>query len=422
MKNLKKRIKKSVMFLAAVLVIQSLCHFSSVNAGQAAHWFSQKGLSYQGKKLTSMCYITCYAMILKNLGIETDPVSVYVANGYSNYANHSKIGTAYNVDTSEKGSLSGLSVAKKKEKIRELLEEHPEGIIVGGCYSGSSYHYIVAIKADDKYIYFDDPAYETEDSGCCIKLENTWKLTWNNLSMYRIIKKNEVEVTKTATPAPATIEPTQTVNAATQTPVVSASVNPTATPAPTANSTNVKDYKVPVRSIYLKNPIMKGEDVKWVQAALYTLEYDILVDGSFGAKSKKTVKLYQKDNKLTVDGCVGSGTRKALIFSLNKKEIKESLKKVKKMSATNSEIASNNMYTSVISWKEQSAADGYQIVYADNADFKSKKQKKVSKNSVKLTKLSPNKTYYIKTRAYGMVDNVKVYGKYSSIIKVKVTK
>ena len=428
MKRLRKHLNKIIILMVSILSMQSLIHLPSVNAEHVTYWYSQKGLSYQGKTLTSMCYITCYAMILKNLGIDADPVGVYVANGCSNYANHSKIGAAYNVDTSEKGSLSGLSTSKKKEKIRGLLEEHPEGIIVGGCYSGSSYHYVVAVKADDEYIYFDDPAYGNKADGCCIKLDKTWKLTWSNLSMYRIIKKNST-ASKTTTPvkttAPAstaniTIAPTTVTAAPTMT--VTNTVKPTATPAPTKNSTNVKDYTVPKRSIYLKNPIMKGEDVKWVQAALYTLGYDIVVDGSFGSGSKKIVKTYQSDNKLTADGCVGSGTRKALISSLSIKEAKGKLKKVTKVTAVNSAVANNNTYSANISWKAQSVASGYQIVYADNENFKSKKQKKVTKNSAKLTKLVPNKTYYIKTRAYILVDNVKVYGKYSSVIKVKVAK
>ena len=423
----KKNLRKMIIVMVSILTIQSFHPLVWVNAESVAHWYSQKGLTYQGKNLTAMCYITCYAMILKNLGIEADPVDVYVANGCSNYANHSKIGTAYNVDTSEKGSLSGLSVEKKKEKIRQLLQSHPEGVIVGGCYSGSSYHYVVAIKADDNYIYFDDPAYATKADGCCIKLGSTWKLTWNNLSMYRIVKKNKKPIEQSKEPEttkePQITEKPETNPTSTQTPSPAVSTaEPVVTPKPTPNSTNVKDYQVPKRLIYLKNPIMTGEDVKWVQAALHTLGYQISVDGEFGKDSKKIVKLYQGDNKLEADGCVGSGTRAAMISSLDKKEIKVSLKKVSKVSAVNGKILENNTYETTVSWQGQSAAAGYQIVYADNEKFTSKKQKKVTKNSIKLTKLVPNKTYYIKVRAYGLSGKEKVYGKYSSVMKVKTEK
>lgn len=423
MNKLNKHMKRIIVLMVSILSIQSLSYLPSAHAENVTYWYSQKGLTYQGKTLTSMCYIACYAMILKNLGIDTDPVDVYVANGCSNYANHTKIGAAYGVDTSEKGDLSGLTTTKKKEQIRKLLAEHPEGIIVGGCYSGSSYHYVVAIKADDNYIYFDDPAYGTKAEGSCIKLANTWKLTWSNLSMYRIIRKNKNTAVQTTAPVATpkvTIVPT--TPAATSSADVINTVEPTATPAPTPNSTNVKDYTVPTRSIYLKNPIMKGEDVKWVQAALYTLGYDITIDGSFGNVSWKTVKTYQKTSKLTVDGCVGSATRKSLISSLGLLETRGNLTKLKKMSSVNGKVTSSNTYSTTISWTAQSSAQGYQVVYADNEDFESKSKKKVTKNSAKLTKLVPNKTYYIKARAYTVVGNVKVYGKYSSVIKVKVSK
>lgn len=414
MREFKKHTKKLVIALVVIVALQSLIQMSSVDAEQKTYWYSQKGLTYHGTALTSMCYITCYAMILKNLGLDADPISVYVANDYSNYANHNKIGTAYNVDTSDKGDLSTLTASEKKEKIRTLLKEHPEGIIVGGCYSGSSYHYIVAVKADDNNIYFDDPAYANESDGCCITLNKTWKLTWNNLSMYRIIKKNN-----TTTPASTEVVPTEIVPEADATPAPTTSIS---TPEPTPASTDINEYIIPTRTIYFTDPIMKGEDVKWVQAALYTLGYDISIDGSFGKSSKKTVKIYQSKNSLTSDGYVGSKTRKAILKSLEVKAAKEKLKKVTKMSAVTNKVLSSNIYSAVISWKKQTVADGYQVVYADNEKFASKITKNILKNRVKLTKLVPNNTYYIKTRAYTLVDGVKVYGKFSSVTKIKALK
>lgn len=78
-----------------------------------------------------MCYITSYAMILRNMGKDVNPVDVYIANGCSNYVVHSKIASAYNVSTSETGNINSKSVKEKQTFIKELLEKYPQGVIVG---------------------------------------------------------------------------------------------------------------------------------------------------------------------------------------------------------------------------------------------------------------------------------------------------
>ena len=39
----------------------------------------------------------------------------------------------------------------------------------------------------------------------------------------------------------------------------------------------------------------------------------VTADGKFGSKTKEAVEIYQKKNKLTVDGCVGSNTWKKIL-------------------------------------------------------------------------------------------------------------
>jgi len=61
----------------------------------------------------------------------------------------------------------------------------------------------------------------------------------------------------------------------------------------------------------VKAPIM----VKWLQTRLIELGYSVGssgVDGSFGPATNKAVKLFQKNNHLSVDGYVGPSTYKAL--------------------------------------------------------------------------------------------------------------
>ena len=75
-----------------------------------------------------------------------------------------------------------------------------------------------------------------------------------------------------------------------------------------------------------------------------------------------------------------------------------------------------------VKWKKVSNADGYQIQYAPNKKFKKAKSKTVKSTSVTLKKLKKKTTYFVRVRAYKVVDGKKVYGKWISIKKVKIKK
>lgn len=75
-----------------------------------------------------------------------------------------------------------------------------------------------------------------------------------------------------------------------------------------------------------------------------------------------------------------------------------------------------------VTWKKVSSSLGYQIQYATNKKFKKAKKKTVKSTLVTLKKLKKKKTYFIRIRAYKMADGKKVYGKWSSVKKVKVKK
>lgn len=57
----------------------------------------------------------------------------------------------------------------------------------------------------------------------------------------------------------------------------------------------------------------KGNLTYLIQALLYCKGYKITLDSSFGGATKKVVKQFQKDNKLTVDGKIGKNTITALV-------------------------------------------------------------------------------------------------------------
>lgn len=81
-------------------------------------------------------------------------------------------------------------------------------------------------------------------------------------------------------------------------------------------SDNPDDYTTPNTTVSYGNI---GSNVAWVQAVLYQLGYNIVIDGSFGPATKEAVKNFQSDNNLDVDGSVGPITRKELLDCWNAK-------------------------------------------------------------------------------------------------------
>ena len=73
-------------------------------------------------------------------------------------------------------------------------------------------------------------------------------------------------------------------------------------------------------------------------------------------------------------------------------------------------------------WKKLTNVSGYQIQYAPNKKFKKAKSKTVKTTSAMIKKLKKKKTYFVRVRAYKLVDGKKVYGKWSAVKKVKIKK
>ena len=71
---------------------------------------------------------------------------------------------------------------------------------------------------------------------------------------------------------------------------------------------------IPVRVLKLKNPMMRGEDVRRLQIALAARfpSLGLGIDGKFGPNTDKAVKKFQKSVGLKQDGDVGEKTRAAL--------------------------------------------------------------------------------------------------------------
>nr|MCR5202330.1 PT domain-containing protein [Lachnospiraceae bacterium] len=85
--------------------------------------------------------------------------------------------------------------------------------------------------------------------------------------------------------------------------------------------------------------------------------------------------------------------------------------------------AKNNAKSTVlVVLKKISGANGYQLQYSLKKNFKGKKTKNTTALKVKINKLKKKKTYYIRVRAYKVVDGKKVYGAWSTVKRVKIKK
>ena len=65
--------------------------------------------------------------------------------------------------------------------------------------------------------------------------------------------------------------------------------------------------------LYYKIPTIKNEHVRLVQRNLNRLGYNVDVDGSFGPIMESTIKKFQEENQIEVDGYVGAETTALLL-------------------------------------------------------------------------------------------------------------
>ena len=65
--------------------------------------------------------------------------------------------------------------------------------------------------------------------------------------------------------------------------------------------------------LYYKIPTIKNEHVRLVQRNLNRLGYNVDVDGSFGPIMESTIKKFQEENQIEVDGYVGAETTELLL-------------------------------------------------------------------------------------------------------------
>lgn len=82
--------------------------------------------------------------------------------------------------------------------------------------------------------------------------------------------------------------------------------NKPSVPEENFGSSNPLSYPMPTRALEYVIPVMTGDDVKYVQAGLKRLGYNVAIDGKFGPSSKEATINFQKDNGLNSEGYFGS--------------------------------------------------------------------------------------------------------------------
>lgn len=158
--------------------------------------------------------------------------------------------------------------------------------------------------------------------------------------------------------------------------------------------TGITDKVYTSKAIKQKNINMYLGDKKMVKGKEYKVTY------------KNNVKCGKATVVIKGIGRNFTGT-KTITFNIYPRKVKN----VKLISGDNAITVKYN--------KNYGGVTGYQARYSESKDFKSFKSRNSEKTSIKIPKLGNKKKYYVKVRAYKVVNGKKVFGKWSDVKSVK---
>lgn len=163
---------------------------------------------------------------------------------------------------------------------------------------------------------------------------------------------------------------------------------------------------------------MKGS-VKFDGEGTYRIAKDLYT----GTSGLKNFLFEAVSNEITVK----NGTTAAPASTQTKlsTEQKKTTKVTKPSRVTKLKLKKKSKRVVKVSWKKQKNVSGYEVYRSTkkNKSFKKiKTLKKVGKVTYTNKKLKKGKTYYYKVRAYKVVSGKKVYGKFSTVKKIKIKK
>ena len=166
-------------------------------------------------------------------------------------------------------------------------------------------------------------------------------------------------------------------------------------------------------------PSIAGASVK-VEKAVYNgkarkPEVAVRMDGKLLVETIDYTVSYSNHVKvgqgtITITGIEGYTGKKIVKFNILPAKVK------------NVKLTAKKGGKAAVKFTKAAGVKGYQVTYSASSSFKSAKNKNITKNSVTLGGLKRNKAYYVKVRAYTIVNGKKVYGSYSTKVKVKIKK
>ena len=160
------------------------------------------------------------------------------------------------------------------------------------------------------------------------------------------------------------------------------------------------------------------------QAVYMLLHADVAEGDCDESNNDSYAILYQSKTNTNTNTNTNSQTSSSGTANAGKKQSTSSktvkVKAPSKVKLTSAKNGKGKKLT--VKWKKVTGAKGYQLQYALNKKFKKKKSVQTKKTKYTIKKLKKKKTYYIRVRAYKMNGKKKVYGKWSTVKKVKIKK
>ena len=155
-----------------------------------------------------------------------------------------------------------------------------------------------------------------------------------------------------------------------------------------------------------------------VQDAFYDEIVEFVVDGT-ERKIGRIVEIYE--DKAVIQ--VFEGSENMSLKNSNKKDDNKNTTIVTAPARAKIKTLKNVKKRKMqIKLAKVSGAKGYQIRYCDNKKFQGYSVKNIKKTTVTIKKLDKKETYWVKARAYKVVNGSKKYGAWSRVKKVKIKK
>jgi hypothetical protein len=180
-----------------VVIYSDLSAEANVTPQFTLYYQGDSAWKFGAETKSKACLMTAYSIVIKNMGIDATPRTVYKSNGNRTMINITRLKQNMGVETASAlpadskylASFDGRVTKVNKPStngvaaVKEALRLHPEGVILY-FKQGSKAHAIVACKVEGDTIYFSDPG---RDKGRLLTFEETWvsyhhHMTFANLS------------------------------------------------------------------------------------------------------------------------------------------------------------------------------------------------------------------------------------------------